>query len=148
MSWDVYGLYFDTLCKNYEDLVSLKRLSDQNKWMDVPNLNKALIENELVILVTDVKQKIVHATQNMVAMNGYLPHEVKGRRPTMFQGADTNKKDTFEIRKALKNQSPFEAVVLNYKKDGTAYNCWIKGGPIFDTSGELVNFIAYEKVVA
>lgn len=148
ISWDIFGLYFDTLCKKYDDLVALQRLSEDNRWSYTSKFNEALLQNDLVILVTDLRQNIVHATQNIVAMNGYSPNEVKGKKPNMFQGVRTDKKTTLEIRKALEKQTPFEAIVLNYRKDGTTYNCRIKGEPIFDTTGELVNFIAFEKKVA
>lgn len=148
ISWDIYGLYFDTLCKNYEDVEALSRLSEENKWSYPSKFKEALITKEQVVLVTDIQLNIVHATHNIVAMNGYIPSEVMGRRPKMFQGVQTSKKTTRTIRMAVKNQSPFEAIITNYRKDGTTYNCWIKGEPIFDTGGQLVNFVAYEKEVA
>lgn len=148
MSWDIYGLYFDILCKNYDDVVSLLHLSEINRWSYAPNFNEALLQKEQVIVVTDTQQNIVHASHNIVHMNGYTPDEILGKRPKMFQGKETSVKTTGKIRKAIANRIPFEAVILNYRKDGSPYNCWLKGEPIFDTKGELVNFIAYEKEVA
>ncbi|MGB6153529.1 MAG: PAS domain-containing protein [Pricia sp.] len=148
VSWDIYGQHFDALCKNYQDIQALQRLSKDNKWSYPSRFNEALIQKEHVVLVTDTQLTIVHATHNISAMNGYLPHEVTGRKARMFQGPQTNRKITSDIGKAVKDRLPFEAVITNYRKDGTTYNCWIKGEPIFDTKGELVNFIAYEKEVA
>ncbi len=148
MSWDIYGLYFDILCKNYDDVIALLRLSEDNKWSYISKFNEALLQKEQVILVTDTQLNIVHATHNIVRMNGYSPDEIVGKRPKLFQGKGTSKKTTGQIRKAIESRMPFEAVILNYRKDGSTYNCWLRGEPIFDTSGELVNFIAYEKEVA
>lgn len=148
ISWDVYGIYFDTLCKNYEDVIALRRLSEDNKWSYSTKYKEALLQKEQVILITDSQLKIVHATHNIVQMNGYLPNEVLGKRPKLFQGKGTSKETRGEIRVAIENRMPFEAVIMNYRKDGTSYKCWLRGEPIFDTSGELVNFIAYEKEVA
>ena len=148
MSWDIYGLYFDTLCKNYDDVVALSRLSENNRWSYVSRFDEALLQKEQVILVTDTQLNIVHATHNIFQMNGYSPNEILGKRPKLFQGRETSKETIGQIRKAIENRMPFEAVILNYRKDGSTYNCSIKGGPIFDISGELVNFIAYEKEVA
>lgn len=147
-SWDIYGLYFDTLCGAFEDIVSLQRLSEDNKWSFPSAYKDALLKKNQIVIVTDTDSKIVHATHNITLMNGYRPEEILGKKPKMFQGAETSKKTIGEIRKAIDNQIPFEAVICNYRKDGTAYNCWIKAEPIFDTKGELVNFIAYEKEVA
>ncbi|WP_373518787.1 PAS domain-containing protein [Pricia sp.] len=148
MSWDIYGLYFDILCKNYDDVTTLLRLSEDNNWSYTSKFNEALLQKEQVILVTDTQLNIVHATHNIVHMNGYSPHEILGKRPKVFQGEGTSKETTGQIRKAIENRIPFEAVILNYRKDGSTYNCWLRGEPIFDTSGVLVNFIAYEKEVA
>jgi len=147
-SWDIYGLYFDTLCSNYEDIISLQRLSKDNKWSYTASFKEALLKKEYVILVTDTESNIVHATQNITQMNGYRPEEIIGEKPKMFQGAQTSRETTAEIRKALDRRSPFEAVILNYRKDGTTYNCWLKGEPVFNDGGDLVHFIAYEKEVA
>ena len=148
ISWDIYGLYFDTLCKNYDDLESLRRLSEENKWSYLPKFKEALIQKEQVLLITDTQLTIIHATHNIEAMNGYLPDEVIGKSPKLFQGVQTSKTTTNAIGKAVKRRLPFEAVVTNYRKDGSTYNCWLKGEPIFDIDGKLVNFIAYEKAVA
>jgi len=147
-SWDIYGLYFDTLCGNYEDVVSLRRLSQNNGWSYSAAFKDTLLKKDEIILVTDTDLKIVYATHNITQMNGYRPEEILGKKPKLFQGSETCKKTTTKIRTAINNQMPFEAVILNYRKDGTAYNCWLKGEPIFDTKGKLVNFIAYEKEVA
>ena len=146
MSWDIYGLYFDLLCKNHDDVIGLLRLSKDNKWAYTPKFNEALLQKEQVVLVTDPQQNIVYATHNIVYMNGYSSNEILGKKPKMFQGQRTSNKTTGDIRRAIEKRIPFEAVILNYRKDGSTYDCWLKGEPIFDTSGELVNFIAYEKV--
>ncbi|HDZ14197.1 hypothetical protein LCGC14_0951380 [marine sediment metagenome] len=148
ISWDIYGPYFDVLCKNYEDVESLRRLSEDNKWSYSLKFKEALIRKEQVLLITDTQLTIVHATHNIEVMNGYSPNEVIGKSPKMFQGTQTDKITTTNIGKAVQAQEPFEAVITNYRKDGSTYNCWIKGEPIFDTNGQLVNFIAYEKEVA
>ena len=48
-SWDIYGLYFDTLCGNYEDIVSLQRLSKENKWSYRSNFKEVLLKKEHII---------------------------------------------------------------------------------------------------
>jgi PAS domain S-box-containing protein len=147
-SWDVYASHFFALCKNTKDITSLDLLSKNNQWAYENHFGDALLTKQHVIVVTDSQLRIVHATENIITMNGYSPKEVIGKKPNMFQGPGTCPKTTENIRLAVKNRAPFEAVVLNYRKDGSTYKCWIKGEPIFNTSGKVVNFIAYEKEVA
>ena len=148
VSWDMYSSHFLALCKNYKDITSLKLLAKKNKWANDHRPEFELLNKQHVIVVTDSQLRIVHATENIMNMNGYSPKEIIGKKPSMFQGADTCSKTTENIRIAVKNKSPFEAIVLNYRKDGSPYKCWIKGEPVFNRSGEVVNFIAFEKEVA
>jgi len=147
-SWDFYALFFDKVCTTNKDIFMLKNLAKNNKWSYIENFNDELFLKEHVVVVTDTKLRIVHATQNMFQMNGYCPNEVIGKRPKMFQGVETCSEISKSIGLAVKNKKPFEAIILNYRKDGSTYKCWIKGEPILNKSGEVVNFIAYEKEVA
>jgi predicted transglutaminase-like protease len=84
----------------------------------------------------------------MLDLNGYYPNEVIGNSPKMFQGELTNKKVSQEISEAVKTKQPFDKIIINYCKDGSLYKCQIKGYPVFDVNGELINFIAFEKIAA
>lgn len=147
-SWDFYATFFNNTCQNSNDLFILQKLYRNNKWSYNENFDEELSQKKHVIVVTDSQLKIVHATHNILQMNGYTTEEVLGKRPKMFQGVDTCKETSNNIREAVKNKLPFEAILLNYRKDGSSYKCWIKGEPILNKSGEIVNFIAYEKEVA
>jgi len=148
ISWDFYGPYFDMLRSYCEDIVALQQLAQRNNWSYDSEFDTALFEKNQVIVITDAKLKIVHSTDNIVTMNGYRPQEILGKNPKVFQGPKTCEATKKRIRLAINKKVGFEETVLNYRKDGSTYNCWIKGEPIFNAEGEFVNFIAYEKKVA
>ena len=148
-SWDFYAQIFDKSCKTEEDINSLVQLSKNNAW----NFNSLIFEEkrkstEHVIVVTDVHLNIVYASQNIWEMNRYHPNEIIGNKPKIFQGEKTCKNSLKIISNAVKEKKSFETTIVNYRKDGSTYNCWIKGEPIFNTSGEIINFIAFEREVA
>lgn len=147
-SWDLYATFFDKICKASKDAFMLKNLAKTNKWFYEENFKQEVLQKEHVVVVTDTQLRIVFATQNIWEMNGYRSEEILGKKPKMFQGIETCKETSRKIGVAVKNKEPFEAIVLNYRKDGSTYNCWIKGEPVLNKSGEVVNFIAYEKEVA
>lgn len=147
-SWDLYASFFHEVCSTHQDINLLRNLAKRNKWSYSENFDEALFRKKQVIVVTDAKLKIVHATQNITQMNGYMPKEIVGNKPKMFQGIDTCQKASKAIGLAIADKKPFEARILNYRKDNSTYVCWIKGEPIFNKHGEVVNFIAYEKEVA
>lgn len=147
ISWDIFSQNFYNNQEIILDSLSLNKIQNKNKWSSKWNYNSKL-ENNTVIVVTDPSLKIVFASKNIVKMNGYLPDEVIGNSPKMFQGEQTNLEVSNEIRLAIKNREPFEKVVVNYCKDGSTYKCHIKGYPIFNQNGKLMNFIAFEKSAA
>ncbi len=148
LSWDSYGLHFDRLTKFSRDIVVLNQLAKEHGWQSSLSLNEALVEKDNVIVVTDAKLKIVHASHNIIHMNGYEVTDIIGESPKMFQGKDTCKDTSVYISNAIKRKCGFEATILNYRKDGSPYKCWIKGEPLFNKKGKVVHFIAYEKEVA
>ena len=132
------------------DIFSLQQMeynhfsSVQKKWKEKEDYFK---END-VLIVTNTRFEIVYASKNIFEMNGYFPNEVIGNSPKMFQGPLTSAKALDNIRIAVKNQLPFAQIITNYKKDGSLYECEIKALPKFDAKGNLVNYIAFERLAS
>ncbi len=147
-SMDFYAPFFDSICQNLHDVETLDRLSDKEKWENLFPFRQEIMDKNHTVVVTDAAINIVYATQNMYFMNGYKPEEIIGKKPTLFQGKGTCQETKQLISKAIKNRVPFEVVLVNYKKNGAPYQCKIKGAPIWNKDGKLVNFIAFEKEVA
>ncbi len=148
ISWDFSGSYNDELTKELDSLKRLKTLATENRWVKHFAFAQKVLQEELVVVVTDANRKIVHATNNIKKMSGYRADEVIGESPRIFQGEETSKESKELIKKAIKASKPFEAVIINYKKDGSKYRCLIQGEPVFNDSGELTNFVAFERKVA
>ncbi len=148
-SWDYYAQFFEKTCNTAEDLKSLGQLAENNAWdFDSLIFEEQLEAKKHVIVVTDANLNIVYATKNIWEMNRYHPKQIIGNKPKMFQGEKTCRNSLKIISNAVREKKPFETTVLNYRKDGSTYNCWIKGQPILNKSGEVINFIAFEREVA
>lgn len=145
VNWDFMIANFTNLSKAMTDVKLLQKMAQEFQWNLETSVFEA-IKNDTVMVVTDIHLKIVYASQNMYFMNGYQPKEVIGKSPKMFQGEKTCVKTSREIREAIKAKLPFEKEIINYSKNGRIYNCHIKGQPIFDSQGQLIHFIAFEKV--
>jgi PAS domain S-box-containing protein len=131
-----------------EDITALQNLMTANCWRSIPqrSVDNCIVWENKVIVVTNPALQIVWATKNMYEMNGYKPNEVIGKHPKMFQGEATTIESRAKIKSAINSQSSFECNILNYRKDGTIYNCHIEGYPIFNKQGTLINYIAFENV--
>jgi len=143
-SWDLFSSYFDKLKASIFDGGQLKLLSKNNNWVDDWDFTAAL-QKENVIVVTDAHLNIVFASQNIIEMTGYSSEEILGKNPKIFQGKETSLLERKAIREAISSHKPFDKRIINYKKNGEAYICQIKGFPIFNSKNELVNFVAFEK---
>jgi len=143
LSWEFNHQFLETLQAVYTDFMRLEALGSDFKWQKNNWDLKSRLRDE-AILVTDKSLSIVFASHNLPLMNGYAEADVIGKTPKIFQGKETDLQTSRKIRIAVQNQQPFEETILNYKKDGSKYFCVVKGFPIFDKSGELCHFIAFE----
>lgn len=139
ISWD----FFDN--QNFE---IIKFNAIQKKWKSKVDFKEIQAISKREIIITNLKQEIVFASKGIVAMNGYQSNEVIGKSPSIFQGTLTSEKSKNNIREAIKNNFPFKEIILNYRKDGTTYLCEIEGFPKFDKKGELINYIAFERIAS
>lgn len=148
-SWDIFIYSYKRRLQLFGDLQRFKAIHKQYNWVDPPiTPDYALIWLNKTVIITNPLLQIIHATENIFEMNGYRPHEVIGNKPSMFQGKDTTIEARNIIRSGIEKRTEFETVILNYKKDGTPYKCHVKGYPVFNASGNLVNFMAFETRVA
>lgn len=144
LCWDIFIERYHRRLNLGGDIMALNKLAVKAKWQHNFDFDEQLIGNDKTILVTDPSLHIIYATANMPAMNGYNIQEVLGKTPKIFQGKETSENDRKLISQSVKNKLPFEATVINYRKNGDIYHCHIEGYPIFNLQGELVNFIAFE----
>lgn len=144
LCWDIFMEGFHKRLELADDIQQLLQLSQQQGWDHSFNFEQQMIWSNKTILVTDVAFNIVYASSNMFHMNGYLPEEVIGRQPSMFQGKDTSPETRLHIRNAIEQRQSCETSILNYRKDGDTYVCHLQEYPVFDRKKALVNFIAFE----
>jgi PAS domain S-box-containing protein len=120
----------------------------QKKWNSKDIFYKVVIQSKKTIVVTNANYEIIFASDNITKMNGYSPKEVIGKSPKIFQGKLTTDVSKSNIKKAILNKLPFKEIILNYRKDGSVYFCEIEAYPKFDAKGNLINYIAFEKLAS
>jgi PAS domain S-box-containing protein len=149
LCWDLFMEGYHRRMRMGEDLQQLKALALKHEWkLSWEDLSKKFMMQGKVIVVTDLSLKIVFASSNMVEMSGYLPKEVLGRTPKIFQGTDTSETARREIRNAVMAIQPFHVTLLNYKRNGVPYDCEVQAFPVVNQSGNPVHFIAFENLAA
>jgi PAS domain S-box-containing protein len=120
----------------------------QANWNAKLDFLKQSQKEKREIIITDKHFKIIFASRNFSKINGYLPREIIGKSPSMFQGEATSTATRARIKTALNNLKPFKEVILNYRKNGDSYWCEIEAYPMFSKKGKFLNYIALEKFAA
>jgi PAS domain S-box-containing protein len=146
MCWDIYLDAKQRRLELDKELKAIHNIMVDYNWNVIDNfIEHAMIWQGSTIVITNLNAEIIFATENIFKMTGYKANEVLGKKPTIFQGAATEITQKELIKKSIYHQQPFEAVLTNYKKDGTNYKCHIQGFPMFNKTGKLINFVAIEK---
>ena len=78
------------------------------------------------------------------SMTGYLPADVVGRNCRLLQGPDTDRGQVEVLRAALKANRDVVVVLLNYRKNGTAFWNQLSVSPVLDSSGATTHFVGVQ----
>jgi PAS domain S-box-containing protein len=99
------------------------------------------------LVLTDKNQKILWVSNGFKNMTGYSKTFAVGKKPSFLQGERTSKSIKRQIRVSLKNHKSFCGSLLNYKKNGSLYNCQIKISLLYNSKQNLKYFLAFEKEI-
>lgn len=146
-SWDFFMEAFGRHSANAKDITAIAEIAKTSAWKKSFDIHQKLVRQDQVIIITDLSQTILFATHNILAMTGYRPAELMGKAPNILQGVETNADTRATIREAIKQLMPFQAEIINYRKNGTTYKCHVEAQPVFNKKGLHTHFIAFEHEV-
>lgn len=108
--------------------------------------NKESLHNRIniAVIITDKDRNIQWVNNDFTAITGYTLKDVRGKKPSILQGVNTEPHVVEEIRNSLNNLIPVKTDITNYRKDGEEYTCKLVIYPIFDEGGAHTNYIAFE----
>jgi PAS domain S-box-containing protein len=107
-------------------------------------LRQALKHTCSGIVITDPNQPgnpIVFSNPAFENMTGYTYEELKGKNPKILQGPETDPASIAVLRNAIKERKTCRVILKNYRKDRTTFWNEIAVSPVFNSKGELLNFI-------
>lgn len=108
----------------------------------------SLIAEETIngIIVTDAEGKIEWTNKGFFNITGYSLNEMIGKSPgSVLQGENSSKETIAYLKNQILKKEPFDCEILNYHKTGHPYWIRINGQPLFDKSGNVVQFFALEE---
>jgi len=109
--------------------------------------DRALVATDVAVAITDPRQDdnpLVWCNPAFSRLTGYPLAEVAGRNCRFLQGRNTDQGAVGNIRAAVSQGRSVTEVLLNYRKDGTAFWNQVTISPVHDDRGELVNFVGVQ----
>jgi PAS domain S-box-containing protein len=87
---------------------------------------------------------LVFASDGFLALSGYSHAEVLGRNCRLLQGPGTDRATVARISAALQAGRSVTAYLLNYRKDGLPFWCYLSISPLRDTEGRIRSFVGVQ----
>jgi PAS domain S-box-containing protein len=112
--------------------------------------DRAVTATGMSFTITDPRRPddpLVWVNPSFTTLTGYPADEAVGRNCRFLQGRNTDRAAVGRIREALRQRRPITEVLLNYRRDGTAFWNQVAISPVFDGSGDLVNFVGVQNDV-
>ena len=125
----------------------IEDISQEKEQENRLRLLSQIAENNInAVVTTDATSRITWVNESFIKMTGYEMEEVLGKSPAeILHGPETNKVTIHYLKKQIIKKLPFDAELINYRKDGTKYWVRIKGQPIYDEKGIMTGFFALEE---
>jgi len=89
--------------------------------------------------------EILFVNDAMCRIAGYKADELIGKTPRILQGDATNADALERMRQELLSQGTSSVELVNYRKDGKAYDVEIVVTPLFDANGQRTNFVSIQR---
>ncbi len=112
---------------------------------EVIRLNSQAVESTANgIMITSLLQPgnpLSYVNPAFERITGYAASEVLGRNPDFLRGDDTDQLGVAEIRAAIREQREGQALLRNYRKDGSLFWNELSIAPVRDAAGQVTHFV-------
>lgn len=101
----------------------------------------------VAVVITDPRlddNPVIWCNPAFSRLTGYEVDEFLGRNCRILQGVNTARETVDRIRHAVAQAQPVTEVLLNYRKDGTAFWNQVRISPVHDDRGRLANFVGVQ----
>jgi len=152
VTWVICNAYpeFDDQHQIKQIVVSFLDITRQKKIIPFEDIVE--LANDIIVVTEaapfkDQGPKIVYVNQAFTDLTGYKKEEVIGQTPRILQGPNTSNETTYKIHKALSQQLPVKAQILNYSKSGQEYWLDMNIVPMKNEFNDVFYFAAVERDV-
>jgi PAS domain S-box-containing protein len=134
------------LLRHKRKLIDVQMQQLENADRELRKLSLIATKAKSGVVITNAFGEIEWVNESFERTTGYALAEVKGKKPKDFlQGPETDLEARRKLTEALRDKQSVEVTLINYSKEGKPYYNQLQVTPIFDDSGQHINFIALQK---
>ena len=97
------------------------------------------------IVITDAEGKILYANPAFEKTTGYTREESLGQNPRMLKSGKHHAAFYQQMWEVLSDGKVWTGRIVNKRKDGVLYEEDASISPVFDATGEIINFVAVKR---
>jgi PAS domain S-box-containing protein len=129
-------------------MIALRDVTDRKfAELERARLHAAIAQAAESVLITDAEQRILYVNPAFGQMTGYDREEVIGKTPALLKSGRHDSAFYEVMWKFLGRGEPWRGHFINKRSDGTLYECEATVSPVYDTAGQLVNYVAVARDV-
>lgn len=108
-------------------------------------LSRVVEQAPMSIVITDLMGRIEYVNPHFTTATGYMPLEVLGKNPRMFQSGETPPGAYAEMWNTLRRGDTWRGELLNQRKDGSRYSEMAVIAPVLDECGRPTFYVAMKE---
>jgi len=127
---------------------SNRDITDGKKSLElITRLSTVIEQSPLTIIITDSEGIIEYINPTGINISGYTSEEIIGKTPRVFNSGKTKKQTYDKLWTTIKSGNTWTGELLNRKKNGEFIWENVLISPIYDTLGNLSNFVSVREDV-
>ncbi|HEX2912684.1 MAG TPA: EAL domain-containing protein [Chloroflexia bacterium] len=108
---------------------------------------RAIVSSSNGIIISDPSQPdnpVIYVNPTFERITGYTTEEIYGKNCRVFQNKDRDQPGLAIMRAAIAEGRECTVVLRNYRKDGTLFWNELHIAPVFNSAGEISNFVGIQ----
>ena len=150
--------YFNTdeirLLENLADNIafSLNALYNKKKReeteISLTKLSMAIEQSSFTVVISNTNGEIEYVNNAGIKLTGYSHEELIGQKSSVFKTGYTSREEYEHLWNTIKNGKTWNGIFCNKKKNGELF--WESAviSPVFNTEGNITNFIAVKEDIS
>lgn len=125
-------------------LIMAKNIQAQSGKNRSSEIESLILNSPIASVISDPRlpdNPIIAVNQPFIDLTGYDRDFILGKNCRFLSGEATEPWLTEEIRRGVRERKPVLVEILNYKKNGTAFQNAVLVAPLFDDEGNLEYFL-------